>query len=123
MHGQNHIKSVNNVVQSRETDSDDASDVLLNRNNLKHQQLTTIIINLINIFTYVINQINFSKVNHILVNWHLLMDRYPVHTTYVSSTRAVTTHTLFTVERFGPQPLGHGGQVKRKEIMCEPRYK
>jgi len=64
-------------------------DVLLNRNSLKHQQSTTIIIHLINIFTCVINQINFSKVNHILVNQHLLMDRYPVHSICVSWTRAV----------------------------------
>ena len=65
-------KSVNSVVYSRETDSDNTSGVLLNRNNFKQQQLTTIIINLINIFTCVVNQINFSKVNHILVYRHLL---------------------------------------------------
>jgi len=57
-------KYVNCIIYSRENDCDNASEVLLNRNNLKCQQLTTIIIHLMNIFTCVTNQINFSKVNH-----------------------------------------------------------
>jgi hypothetical protein len=30
---------------------------------------------------------------------------------------------LFTAARYGSQNLGPGGQMKRKEIICDPGYK
>jgi len=54
-------KSVNSVLSSKENNSDNSRKILLNPNNFKYQQLTTIIIQLTNIIMCVTKLNNSSK--------------------------------------------------------------